>query len=176
MPASDVLPRPGGPASSTCSQGSLRARAASRKIDELLLDRLLADELGQPPRAQRAVELLLARRQQRIGDALGGRAHPPPRPPAPGGCAPRPAAPGRRRAAPPRPRPRSCPARPARRGRPCGRRRRRRPAAGSASGSAPTLSLRSITTRSAVFRPMPLMLVNSAWSEVAMARRIWSGS
>ena len=32
IPASDVLPRPGGPASSTCSHGSPRRRAASRKM------------------------------------------------------------------------------------------------------------------------------------------------
>ena len=37
IPASDVLPRPGGPASSTCSQGSSRARAASRKIESCSL-------------------------------------------------------------------------------------------------------------------------------------------
>ena len=32
IPASDVLPSPGGPASRTCSHGSPRARAAARKI------------------------------------------------------------------------------------------------------------------------------------------------
>ena len=32
MPARDVLPRPGGPARSTCSHGSPRRRAASRKM------------------------------------------------------------------------------------------------------------------------------------------------
>ena len=37
MPASEVLPRPGGPASSTCSHGSPRARAASRKIESCSL-------------------------------------------------------------------------------------------------------------------------------------------
>ena len=38
-------------------------------------------------------------------------------------------------------------------------------AGSSAAGSAPILSLRSITTRSAVRLPIPEMLVNRAWSD-----------
>ena len=62
--ASDVLPSPGGPASSTWSSASPRALAASSAICELLLDALLADEVGErcaagataraPPRCRRA--------------------------------------------------------------------------------------------------------------------------
>ena len=43
--ASDVLPRPGGPASRTWSSASPRALAASMRDRELLLERLLADEV-----------------------------------------------------------------------------------------------------------------------------------
>src|SRR5947209_15055021 len=43
---------------------------------ELLLHRLLAYELRQPPWPQRLIQLLLAGRQQRIGDAVGLGAHP----------------------------------------------------------------------------------------------------
>ena len=58
--ASEVLPRPGGPASSTWSSASPRPFAASSAIRELLLDALLADELGERARPERALELLLA--------------------------------------------------------------------------------------------------------------------
>ena len=49
--ASDVLPSPGGPASRRWSSASPRALAASRAIDELLLDALLADEVVERARA-----------------------------------------------------------------------------------------------------------------------------
>ena len=99
---------------------------------ELLLDLLLADELGQAPRPQRAVELLLARRQERVGDAepasaliaRPGRA-------APDSASRTRSSTGRSSsigAGPPRPRRPTSPGRRGRRGRPCGRRRRRRPA------------------------------------------------
>ena len=52
-----VLPRPGGPASSTWSSASPRAFAAVERDLELLLDALLADELVEPARAEADVEL-----------------------------------------------------------------------------------------------------------------------
>ena len=65
MWASEVLPSPGGPASRTWSSGSL---APARGLDEdleLAGDLLLVDEVGEPPRAQRAVELLVAAARRR---------------------------------------------------------------------------------------------------------------
>ena len=60
--ASEVLPRPGGPASSTWSSASPRARAASSDTDSWAFSALLADEVLQPPRSQRAVEVVLGER------------------------------------------------------------------------------------------------------------------
>ena len=172
MPASDVLPRPGGPGEQHVV-ARLAARPGGLEEDrELLLDLLLADELGQVARPQRAVELLLARRHEGVGDP---RARSPRSPAAPGrdGAGERePHALLDREvvvdvaAAPPRPRPPTCRARRARRAPRCGRRRPASAGVGVAAIAArpPTLSLRSITTRSAVRRPMPGMLVKRAWS------------
>ena len=87
-----VLPRPGGPASSTWSSASPRAAAAAIETPSCSLERLLADELVEPARAQRRVELVLgalvrrlergrrracgcspARPLQRVGDQVLGR-------------------------------------------------------------------------------------------------------
>ena len=57
--ASEVLPSPGGPASRTWSSASPRAPAARMATLELALQRLLADELVEPARAQRDVELVV---------------------------------------------------------------------------------------------------------------------
>ena len=54
------MPRPGGPARSTCSRASPRPRAASSAIDELLAQPLLADELVERAGPERAIELLVA--------------------------------------------------------------------------------------------------------------------
>ena len=73
--ASEVLPRPGGPASSTWSSASPRARGGLDRDAELRLQRLLADELVEPARAQRDVELLVRRaRASARRDALRSRA------------------------------------------------------------------------------------------------------
>ena len=73
--ASDVLPRPGGPASSTWSSASLAGAGGLDEDPELVAHRLLADEVAEPARAQRAVELLVARDLGRGLDALdAGRA------------------------------------------------------------------------------------------------------
>ena len=68
--ASDVLPSPGGPASSTWSSASPRPRAASMATGELLLEHLLADEVLQAPRPQRAVELVLGHQVGRLDARL----------------------------------------------------------------------------------------------------------
>ena len=60
--ASEVLPRPGGPASSTWSSASPRARAASMKIASCSLTRSWPTKSSSRLRAQRAVELVLGRR------------------------------------------------------------------------------------------------------------------
>ena len=60
MCASDVLPSPGGPASSTWSSGSPRRRAASMKSASWPLSCSWPTKSVEHPRAQRAVELLLA--------------------------------------------------------------------------------------------------------------------
>ena len=64
--ASYVLPRPGGPASRTWSSASPRAAAAAIETPSCSLQRLLPDELVQPLRAQRAVELVLRRALRRL--------------------------------------------------------------------------------------------------------------
>ena len=73
--ASEVLPSPGGPASSTWSSDSSRRRAASMKTASWRGDLRLVDELGEPARAQRAVELVVAARAS-LGDrpSAGDRA------------------------------------------------------------------------------------------------------
>src|SRR3954469_15660978 len=74
--ASDVLPRPGGPDRSTWSSASPRATAACteraarlHRDRELLADAVLADELLERARAQRAVEVVLAVKHARRLDA-----------------------------------------------------------------------------------------------------------
>ena len=52
MPASVVLPSPGGPANSRWSTAWPRRRAASMTIAEVLLQLALADELGEAARPQ----------------------------------------------------------------------------------------------------------------------------
>ena len=59
--ASVVLPRPGGPASSTWSSASRRCRAAAMNTAEVGAQLRLADELGQPLRPQRRLGLADAR-------------------------------------------------------------------------------------------------------------------
>ena len=89
-----VLPSPGGPASSTWSSASPRAAAAAIETPSCSLQRLLADELVEPLRAQRRVEVVLGaldaasggapdrrgradhharRRLERVGDEVLGR-------------------------------------------------------------------------------------------------------
>ena len=67
-----VLPRPGGPASRTWSSASSRAAAAAIETAELLLERLLPDELVEPLRAQRRVELVLGALVRRL-EPVGAR-------------------------------------------------------------------------------------------------------
>jgi hypothetical protein len=57
--ASVVFPSPGGPCSSVCSTGSLRARAASHGDPQLADQRLLPDVLLELLRPQRVVEAIL---------------------------------------------------------------------------------------------------------------------
>ena len=71
MPASDVLPRPGGPASSTWSSGSPRAQRRLDRQRELLLDLVLPDEVLEPLGAQRAVEVLLGELLRGLDAAAG---------------------------------------------------------------------------------------------------------
>ena len=63
--ASDVLPRPGGPASSTWSSASPRAFAASSAISSCSFTRVLADEVVELARAQRPLDLFLGLREHR---------------------------------------------------------------------------------------------------------------
>ena len=74
--ASVVLPRPGGPTSRTWSSASPRAFAAVERDRELLLDALLADEVGEPARAERALERLLLGREDRGGSRAAHAACP----------------------------------------------------------------------------------------------------
>ena len=72
MWASEVLPRPGGPGEQHVVE---RLAAAPGGLDEdleLRGDLLLVDEVGEPLRAQRAVEVLLAAREAGVGQALRG--------------------------------------------------------------------------------------------------------
>ena len=73
MFASEVLPRPGGPASSTWSRGSPRLLGRLDEDLELRGDLLLVDEVGQSLRPQRGIELVFAAGQARIGEPLVGR-------------------------------------------------------------------------------------------------------
>ena len=66
MPASVVLPRPGGPASSTWSSVSPRLRAACTKISSCSLAARLADEVGEPLAAA-----ALSSRSRSSGSSLG---------------------------------------------------------------------------------------------------------
>ena len=59
MPASVVLPSPGGPANSRWSTAWPRRRAASMTIAEVLLELALADELGEQPRPQPGLDDVL---------------------------------------------------------------------------------------------------------------------
>ena len=71
MYASVVLPRPGGPYSSTWSSGSPRC---ARRLDadaDVVLDLLLVDVLGEPLRAQRRIRLQVAVLRLASHDALG---------------------------------------------------------------------------------------------------------
>ena len=72
--ASVVLPRPGGPTSRTWSSASPARLRRGEGDRQLLLDRLLADELVQPARPERALELLLLGAEHLRGDgAHAGR-------------------------------------------------------------------------------------------------------
>ena len=77
MCASDVLPRPGGPASSTWSSGSPRRRAASMKRPSCALTGSWPTNSSSALGAQRAVEILLpgTRRRDLDADLAGRRAH-----------------------------------------------------------------------------------------------------
>ena len=76
MCASEVLPSPGGPASRTWSSGSPRRRGRLDEDRELVGDLLLVDEVGEPLRAQRAVELVLAAGRRRRVDRGSSGARP----------------------------------------------------------------------------------------------------
>ena len=96
-----------------------RIAARGRGLDrhgQLLAQRLLADEVLQPPRAQRAVELVLGHEIGSLDAGRLGHHEPPARGAARARSAPRRCRP-RRRAAAPRPRPARIRARAARRGR-----------------------------------------------------------
>ena len=80
MPASVVLPRPGGPASSTWSSVSPRLRAACTKISSCSLAPLWPTKSSKRLRAQRLVEVALVGELAGVGDAVGGRRHMPPFP------------------------------------------------------------------------------------------------
>ena len=60
MPASVVLPSPGGPANSRWSTAWPRRRAASMTISQVLLQLALADELGEPAGPQAGLDGVLA--------------------------------------------------------------------------------------------------------------------
>src|SRR6059036_1396132 len=69
--ASVVLPRPGGPTNSTWSSASLRARGLDehREVGARLL---LADELGEPLRAQRGLRVFVAALGRNEAAGCGG--------------------------------------------------------------------------------------------------------
>ena len=69
MSASVVLPRPGGPASSTWSRVSPRLRGRLDEDLQLLLGHALADEVGEPARPQGELEVLLVGALVGVGDA-----------------------------------------------------------------------------------------------------------
>ena len=65
-PRQRVLPRPGGPANSTWSSASPRVQRGPDRELELGLQRLLADELVQPPRAQPRLLLVAVAHLRRL--------------------------------------------------------------------------------------------------------------
>ena len=67
--ASEVLPSPGGPASSTWSSASPRAAGRLDRDRELLAQLRLPDELLEAPRPQRHLELVLGARGRASGSA-----------------------------------------------------------------------------------------------------------
>ena len=71
MPASEVLPSPGGPAKQYVFARLAAPLGGVQEDRELLLQLRLADELRQDFAAQRTVELLLAGSDQRVGQAVG---------------------------------------------------------------------------------------------------------
>ena len=152
-----------------------RLAAAARRLDEegeLVLELLLADEVLEPLRPQRAVELLLARPRGRDLDAdLAGAASVTPaftavaqrgRDQLLGLGVVAGVGADRARASPP-PRPGRSRGRPGPRARARGRPRRRRPRSGSPASSPAIRSRSSTITRSAVLRPMP----GTTWKRLA---------
>ena len=143
--ASEVLPSPGGPASSTWSSASPRPRAASSAIPSCSLTRSWPTNSASDRRAKRALELLLAAVATTVARSRSFM------PPSSTPRAPAPPRAATRRRRPARGRRRSATIR-ARRAR---REPAARPPAEPARAGSPSLSLSSITTRCAVFRPMP---------------------
>ena len=138
-----VLPSPGGPTSRTWSSASPRAFAAVERDRELLLDALLADEVVEPARPQRALDS-----SSSASRAAGARNCARLTPPASAPARTRSSAgsSGSTRRAPARPRRASSRARRARRARRAARRRRR---AGVGDRSRrPSFSFSSSTIRS----------------------------
>ena len=81
--ASDVLPRPGGPGEQDVVERlAARARRPASETASCSRSAVLADELLEPARPQRAVELVLAGQRRRRLDARGSSGHPPCAPPA----------------------------------------------------------------------------------------------
>ena len=167
MCASDVLPRPGGPASSTWSSASPRAFAAIERDLELLLHALLPDELVERARAQRLLDRLLVVLVSSTGatnelmlPSAALAAH-----------APRASRSHRSARARARRRRASSRARRARRARRRGRRRRRRRRPARSTTDAASFSFSSSTMRSAVFLPMPGIAWKRAVSSRTIARR-----
>ena len=80
MPASEVLPRPGRPGQQHVVEGLAALAGRLEEDAELLLDPLLADELGQPPRPQAEVELVLGADLGALGQALLAHRRSRPRP------------------------------------------------------------------------------------------------
>ena len=74
--ASVVLPSPGGPTSRTWSRASPRALGRVERDSELLLDPFLADEVVEPARPQRALELLVLWVQRPAARELRSRPRP----------------------------------------------------------------------------------------------------
>ena len=170
------LAEPGRPGEQHVVEGLAALAGGLQEDRQLLLHALLADEVVQPARAQRAVELVLradVRRRSRgasVGPSLRASARR-------GRAARGPRRRGRRarRPGPRRPPRAGSRARRGRRGRTGGCRRRPRRRRRAAPLSEPSRSRSSSTIRSAVRLPTPLAACRRALSPRAMARRSSSG-